>query len=335
MRDMRILITIPSFARHGGIRVILEWATRLSKTHRVQLYCEQNPSEMDWYWFGDIPEIVFSKKVDINNYDCIIITSPHSVHLLDQLKTENRKLKTFLFCQMLEHLFRPGDRAWFEQCRRFYTAPFPMFYISRWNHAVLTAGFEREGSNDIYIGNGVNLEHFPISRKPKDGVTILVEGWECSNPTKDIHYVAPRVAAKLKAEGYYIIAYGALPITQMREACDEYYYQPNTAQLNELYERATIMLKAGVYDARSCAPMEAMTKGTVTVRAAWLADDDLRHNENCVRCDYDANAMYLAAKRMLLYANVREAFAEAGRTYVTHHCKWDSIIQFVNQKITE
>jgi hypothetical protein len=64
--------------------------------------------------------------------------------------------------------------------------------------------------------------------------------------------------------------------------------------MNDLYEEATIMIKATKYDARSTAPLEAGTKGTVTVRGIIEGDDDLTE-ENSYKVGYSVDKLYDAA----------------------------------------
>lgn len=195
-----------------------------------------------------------------------------------------------------------------------------MFISARWNIEL----FESIGRQHptIWIGNGVNLDHFHLSNHPKDFKTVLIEGWEARNPAKDIDYIAPRVAKKLKEEGYSIIAYGAKPLTTFADVPDEYYRVPELEKLNELYERATILIKASKYDARALAPMEAMTKGTPTARAIILGDDDLIDNENCLKVRYDENQLYNAAKKLLTDKKLHKMLSENCFQYVQEN-GWD------------
>lgn len=106
-----------------------------------------------------------------------------------------------------------------------------------------------------------------------------------------------KIAVRLKHQGYNIIGYGFNLINHF--ALDEYYVRPDLATMNELYERATILLKATKYDARALSSLEAATKMTVTARAITLGDDDLTNDYNCLRCDYNESQLYAIAKELL------------------------------------
>lgn len=321
---MNIYITCPGWTvPHGGIRIILEWANRLTQWHNVYLYNTQNQKTCSWF--------AISKKVklatrSLKGMDCMIITSPHSVRFA---KREDAPKKIFLFMQMLEHLFQPEDNInWQSQCREFYTAPYPMFSISKWNIDELLIVYKRKWPIH-YIGNGVNTDHFPIVRKKKDNKIVLVEGWDSDNPTKDPDGIGPLVAAKLKADGYRIIAYSARPLKRFGLIPHEFYVQPNLYLLNKLYERASILLKASKLDARACAPVEAMTKGTPTARAIMKGDDDLINGINCSRTVYNETELYFAAKQLLELPNLRGVYAEAGWAHLGAN-SWDYWMNEIN-----
>ncbi len=319
---MKIFIPTPDYSLHGGIRIILEWANRLADLHEVHLFSLKG-GECSWFAISQKVLIVHNTDT-LSQCDCLIITSPHSVHLA----THTYPRKKFAFMQMCEHLFRPKDTAWQLLCKKFYTVPFPLLSISQWNIDVVKKQYGRQGITH-YIGNGVNLQHFPISHKPKDGTTVLVEGWESGNPSKDPEHIAPKVAAMLKDKGYKIIAYGGLPLKTMAFVPDEYYHRPSLEKMNELYERATILIKASKYDARSCAPVEAMTKGTVTARAIYEGDDDLIDYQNCYKVPYTVAALFQAAFGLLRNHHKRNQLSKN----CIHHVEtfgWDYWMPIIN-----
>lgn len=247
----------------------------------------------DWFKIDDRVKIVYN-PYHVSNIDVLVITSPHSIHLTREIRAK----RTFIFCQMAEHMFQPRNTSWQLACRSFYTASYPMISISKWNISLFQNEYGRMHPT-YYVGNGVNFDHFPISDKPKDGQCILVEGWECTNPSKDADHIGPKVALRLKEEfGVRILAYSQLP-NKGPYYPDEYYMCPDIKKMNELYSRASFMIKASKYDARSCAPLEAMTKGTPTVRAIIMGDDDLEHGVNSLKVHYNEEELYGAAKAML------------------------------------
>ena len=321
---MRIRIPFPSLAPHGGTRVAIAIANRLAdRGHSVEFVCLRKPSLIEknyWRW---------SKGVRVcstpsNNYDVILITSPHSIHMA---KTG----KTVLHLQMLEHMFRPHDRIWEMKCEQMYRYPAPMFSISQWNIRELIEKYGRTEKNTIYIGNGVDEHDFP-RRVDRDhaGDYILVEGWDAYNPCKDVDRVAPRVAAMAKKH-FRIVAYGQVPPRDYREVIDEFHFKPSGRQILELYRNAAVLLKASRYDARSCSPVEAMTQGTLTVRAIVEGDDDLIDGYNCVRTEYDVDALWDG----LNLALVGDHKVGDIHNYVSEFLSWDLWIDQIENKLRE
>ena len=171
--------------------------------------------------------------------------------------------------------------------------------------------------------NTADFERFPLVETPKDGKTILIEGWMPGNPSKDIHRLGPRVAACLKQDGYHIIAFSAQPnVGIYSNVPHEFYHAPSDAKLNELYARATLLIKASLYDARAGGPMEAMTKGTVTARALIKGDDDLVDHDNSLRCDYNESDLYFISKCLLEERELREKLVKNCYDYVATQT-WD------------
>jgi hypothetical protein len=320
---MKILITIPGFSPHGGIRVILEWANRLQKLgNEVTLLCSGKVTEIDWFK-NTVPIVT---NVIASKYDCLIITSPHDVNLLDSYHPK----KKFVFVQMLEHLFNPTNINFYEKCVKFYRADCPMFAISKWNIESMTYDFGRAGKT-IYIGNGINLDDFPISHKEKDYKTILLESPEPTNCAKDVDRLALKFGSDLKQSGYRITGYGIKKPES--DIFDEFIVKPDLPTLNRLYEDAFLMIKATRYDARSTAPIEAMTKGTVTLRAIGKGDDDL-DSSNSFRCDYNENSLFIELTGIILNLNKIKSLQNNCRYYAQEN-NWDKIINFVNTKLHE
>lgn len=322
---MNIFLTIPAFnPPHGGIRILIEWANRLSKWHSVTIYCPK-PSPCKWKTISSKVHVTSNTNL-LRKADCLIIGSPHAIHLQRHPAAPK---KIFIFMQMVEHLFRPTDIEWNKQCKEFYTTPHPIIAISQWNIDVLKKDFGRTAPT-YYVGNGVNFDDFPLTPTIKDGRTVLIEGWEGYNPAKDVDHIGPKVAARLKSDGYTILSYGQVPLKTMPEACDKYFLQPDLKTINCLYEKATILVKASKYDARSCAPVEAMTKGTVTARAIIQGDDDLIDTVNCLKVDYNEQHLYYAAKMLLSNEGTRNSLSENCLQHVKQY-DWDYWMEKINQ----
>lgn len=311
---MKVFLTCPALTPHGGIRVILEWANQLAaRGHDVALRTDDMQDPAPWFTLDPRVRIHRSGDAAFTDADLAIISSPHAVEYLECAGGPPRRVA---FMQMAEHLFRPGDLWWEDRCGRFYRTRWPLLLISQWNQHLVTAEWGRTGPTH-YIGTGVNLTHFPISRRPKDGKTVLVEGWWPSNPSKDQDRIGASVAARLRRRGFRVLAYGLSGPKRdgWKHVPHEFHTRPDLATLNDLYDRAAVLIKATRYDARSCSPLEAMTKGCVTARAIFQGDDDLVHRSNALRTEYDEDELFDAAMQLLTDHQLRERLAENCRAY--------------------
>lgn len=327
---MKILIITPSFAVHGGIRIILEWANRLPAFgHQVSLYAMNDEEYCSWFTITPCVQIIQTKAFNeaLKTTDVVILTSPQTM-IFDSLPVP----KTFVFMQMLEHLFNPGNQNFQYLCKRMYTTPHPLITISKWNMSRIS---QLRNGPTYYVGNGVNFDHFPMSYERKfDQNTILVEGWESGNASKDVDGVACMAAERLKQHGYKIIAFSQKALTRHRGGLHEYHILPSLQSMNHLYSRAYVMLKATRYDARSCAPMEAMTKGTPTIRAIIEGDDDLTDGENCFRVGYDWKELYEKTLMVMKNYPIRAELSDRCMDYVKKEGNWSHWIELINRILT-
>lgn len=306
---MKITMTCPAFSPNGGIRVILDVAHELSKRHDVTILCPDKGCH--WY---PITVRVIQHNNELKEQDVLIICSPHHIHLKD-LKI---KAKKFAYIQMIEHLFQPQNLRFKAQAMRFYRE-LPFITISQWGlEEVLRYG---NRNKFLYIGNGVNFEHFPISNKRKK-TTILLESPVPTNPTKDRNQIALKVGNKLRELGHKVVGYGAL-----KADLDEFYVNPDLKTLNRLYSDAMILIKATQLDFRSTSPLEAGTKGCVTVRAITKGDDDLVDDFNCVRVPYNETQLLAACLDILSDEEGRKKLAKN----MINHLKENTWEKYVNQ----
>lgn len=325
---LKILITTPAVnARNGGIQVLIAWCNHLKNTfgHDVTLFTElKHETRCDWRRL-DVP---ITAEFKGGYYDVVIIGSPHSIWIEDFITTE----KCFLFAQMAEHLFHPDDLRWVSKCLKFYRSKFPMFSISTWN----IAEFQNMGrtAHTEYISNGVDFNDFPLwyGWVTKDPKVALLESPQSGNPTKDTDMLALRLAGELKAKGFQVLAYGARPLSHFRQNVTAYNNNPKLSTINNLYQSASVMIKATKMDARSCSPLEAMTKGCVTSRAINQGDDDLADGVNSMVCRYDYNELKEQTLELLKNHELRKKLAEKCITYVSQQT-WQKALEPVNEII--
>ena len=332
---MKILITCPSLETpHGGIRVIVEWANNLSSVckHDVSLFVEDSCLYSSWITIHK--DVRVTAGVIVTDYDVIIITSPHSMWI--EPLVESKKTKVFVFIQMLEHLFNIFNPDWQKLCDTFYKTKNDIISISHWNmeHLLSYRKLAKCKQNKIhYIRNGINLLSFPILKNIKKENVVLVEGWEQQNTSKDVKGYAIEVCEMLKKKhGVKIIVYSSSKPTKRLDIVDEYHYRPTIQVINSLLAKSKILLKVSKFDARSCSPIEAMTKGTVCVRGIECGDDDLVHMQNCLRSKYIVHDIYENCERLLTDPVLYKNLQESAYNYV-EQLDWKKVILEINEII--
>lgn len=328
---MRILIKCPSFNKHGGIRVLVEHANGLSSLGHEVYFQSVNPSQKpDWIDINPNVEVIFGQAhFSPTFFDVIIAGSPF---LALDIQAQYPKTRSFMLLQMCEELFLPDNEKYVQACLKAYHLPMPIIGISRWNQERVYNVHGRSQEYEFhYIGNGVGDEFTPGEKDPE--LTILVEGWIGYNHAKDTNAIGPKVARRLKQDfGAKVIAYsqfpkdttqfGKLPFLEFRDVPDEYYTGPDTETIVRLNQRAHILLKASHFDARSCAPVEAMKCGTPTARAIDLGDDDLIHRYNSLRCAYNEQELYAAAAELIENVGLRNELIDNGLKYAETELSW-------------
>ena len=323
---MKIYLSCPSLNPHGGVRVIVEWANHLARRgHHVDFHVFQYYHGARWIEIDDKVNLLQGTMWQASDHDIVIATTPQLALQLKDIQVQGDK---YFFLQMAEELFQPSNKHYVKMVQDSYNVPFPIIGISGWVERHIRR-LGRKGAMH-YIGNGVST-HFQPGKKDK-GLTILVEGWEGYNAAKDVDYIGPRVAEYLqKKYNAHIIAYSQHPCTTMPHVPNEYYQQPNAKLLVRLYQRATFMIKATKYDARSCAPMEAMACGTVTVRGIDKGDDDLRHMINCLETGYSYEQVKNLAQKLIENPEIRRRLEKNGLEYRDRFLSWDYWMKQVTQ----
>jgi hypothetical protein len=258
----------------------------------------------------------------LDKSDLLIVTSPHGAFLL----SKDKPVKKVVFLQMLEHLFNITNKSFFDSCLALYTTKYPLISISQWNIRFLQNKYQRKGPIH-YVGNGVNLEDFSISNKPKEGKIALLESPEPTNMAKDTEKISVQVAKNLIEKGWTIKGFGLQAAKDNIYA--EYFTKPSLETMNRLYDEATIMIKATKYDARSTAPLEAGTKGTVTIRAIIEGDDDL-NDSNSFKTGYSYDKLFDATMFAINNPEQLKQRSENIKAHVQTYT-WDYWMDKINQ----
>lgn len=319
---MKILIISPSLNPHGGIRVLIEWANGLARRgHTVTLQVESGLIRVEWARISPQVEVLPGPLWELKGYDIAIAGTPNIALRMDDIKGATKK---FFLLQMAEDMFAPGNRRYVADCHKSYQVKMPIIGISKWVEQHVR---QWRGKGDMYyIGNGVS-EDFKPGKKDRE-LAVVVECWGGypgnSNPAKDIEQLGPKCAAHLKKKyGARIIAMSQFPAWVYAHVPDEYIYQPSHEAWIRTMQRGHLLIKASRLDARSTAPVEAMSCGVVTARALERGDDDLYHEYNCLRGGYSLDELVGHAERLIEDTALRAAIEANGLQYRRQYLSWN------------
>ncbi len=315
---------------HGGVRIIFNWVKYLSQHQCDVTVCVMDGVlQCNWMQVPKNDNIHYVTDPRLAIYNAVVIlTSPHDLKVLDFIDSPSQRV--FLFIQMLEHYFRPQNKEWVRQCYEFYKLPFKKICISHWNIDYLIENFNQRREDIYYIRNGVDFDDFPLSKAHKTHFRkiILFESWGSNNFSKDPEGVQRETAKLLKREGFHIVCYGGHKPVRDNNLIDEYYQMPDASTLNMLYEKCSALIKVTHMDARACAPLEAMTKGTITIRGIDLGDDDLIDMKNCLRLPAtNATNIFKAVCNLQRNNGKYSALSENCLKYARENCDWNIIIK--------
>lgn len=284
---MNILIISPSLNTHGGVRLLVDLANKLSnRGHHVVLHSIEKGNET---WAEVKVFTTYGKDLYLRGYDVIIAGSPPIAYAI-----KDYPVKKYLFLQMAEEMFNPGDGTWFITCMEAYFSGIPIITYSHW----LIYRLRSIGVNSQmhYIDPGVD-ERFV--NKGKERGYILVANWNAQNNVKDVDILGPRVAGFLKKKyGVKIVGYGAERPKVYSDVCDEYVVNAGVEDLVELYNGALFTIQATRFDCRSLVGMESISCGTPVCRGIISGDEDVKHLINSVRCNYNIDEMLFWADKM-------------------------------------
>lgn len=311
---MKITLTCPAFAPNGGIRIIIDVAHELAKRHEVQIFCPDLTSP-----YHPVTLKVINHTEGLKDQDILLICSPHHIHLKD-LKI---KAKKFAYIQMIEHLFQPGNMRFKAQSLRF-CRELPFITMAEWGlEEILKFG---NRNRYLYTANSVNFEHFPIINK-RNKTTVLLESPMAINSTKDKNQIGLKIGRRLKDMGYKVVGYGAI-----KADMDEFHVLPDLETMNRLYSDAMILIKATQLDFQSAAPLEAGTKGCVTVRGINKGDDNLIHEVNCLRVPYNEDLVLEQTLRILKDEELRKTLAKNMINYLKEN-PWEKHVKQMEEFI--
>lgn len=324
---LRIAYVIENGGIFGGVRIVAEHLNRLTERgHFAALILKEN-APINWlpglrfpqYWAGSMP-------VDPASFDVVVGTG---LSTWEQAAGKDfGKARRFALVQMLDHLFHPA--ADHKGMLPRYKLPLRFITISKWLTREV-AKLSGQGPERVFqINNGIDLNLFyPDNMLPRDPdrLRIVIEG-HTMNLAKDgeeMMYKAALAAKTRYGSDIEIIGFSQFP---PRREFDRFWYRPDQNKIREIYSAGDIFLKASVLEGNPGPHFEAMACGFAAVCTAINeGDDDLHHEENCLKVRYgDQEGFEANMFRLIEGANLRRALAANALTWVQQHKRWDGVI---------
>jgi len=353
---MKINFVVPEIVRSGGIRVIFEYANRLTdRGHEVTLYTPIIPFNIYKgkinlpyfryrikysfrYLFSKsiIPSNIFRKKFEIkfvpfvNNFfipfaDAVIATAWQTAESVYRLKKS--KGKKFYLIQDYEIWY---GRA--EKINESYTLPMNRIVISEYLRKLLREKFNAD-SEKILIGRDYdtykNLNK--IYHTPR---TILFMDHVLDNKnTAGAISIIEKI--KHKYPGIRIMSYGLSRFHKMPDYI-EFHENPDENEIVRLYCDSDIFLFTSKYEGFGLPPAEAMAcKCAVAGNAVGALPEFAVKNETAILANPEKpEELYNGICYLLDNENELKRISEAGYDYVKKILNWDNSLDKFEELLT-
>ena len=213
------------------------------------------------------------------------------------------------FVQDIETSYYPDTPVLRHEVLNSYRHEFRYMTISSWNRDRL-----RElGLDAELIPPGIDLETFrplPGSATPRRDDMVLALGR--TNPLKNLPLTL-EAWRRLPEPRPELCLFGIEP--EIAEGRDDITYvtAPSDAEVNELFNRATVFLQTSTHEGFCLPPLESMATGGAVVTTDSHGNRDFcRDGENCLMPAPAPDAVAAAISRLLSDAGLRERFATRG-----------------------
>jgi GT2 family glycosyltransferase len=239
------------------------------------------------------------------------------------------------FVQDIETSYYPNDEAVRHAVLDSYRPEFHFMTISSWNRERL-----RElGVDAELIPPGIDLDNFcPLGQEPRREDMVLAIGR--TNPLKNLGLTidAWRALARRPelSERPELCMFGIEP-----EVVDEaglaedprvhYVPSPSDAEVNELFNRATVFVQTSTHEGFCLPALEAMATGAAVVCTDAHGNRDFCDDgENCLMPEPDRDSVSAALARVLSDRELRERLGQAGQATARDY-SWERRIDALEQ----
>ena len=342
---MKINFVVPEIVRSGGIRVIFEYANRLTERgHNIKLFTPIIPFNIYKgiinlpfiryrikyafrYLFSKsvIPSNIFEKKFEIkfilfaNNFfmppaDAVIATAWQTAESVYRLKKS--KGKKFYLIQDYEIWY---GRA--EKINESYTLPMNRIVISEYLRRLLREKFNAD-SEKILIGRDYDT-YKNLSKIYHTPRTILFMDHALDNKNT-LGAISIIEKIKLKYPGTKVMSFGLSRFHKMPDYV-EFHENPYENKIVRLYCDSDIFLFTSTHEGFGGPPAEAMAcKCAVVGNAVGAMPEYAVNNETAILANPDKpEELYNGLCYLLDNENELKRISEAGCNYVKKILNWD------------
>jgi glycosyltransferase involved in cell wall biosynthesis len=348
---MDINFILPGFYKSGGIRVIFEYANRLTaKGHKVKAYV---PLKTYNNFLGEfrpvytskllLKDLIYKNKKKIepfmnidfdlikvnsikNKYiedaDIVIATGWQTAYSVNNLSRQKGR-KVYLI---------QGYEVWdanVKSVENTYQFPFNRITISQYLHDLLK---NRYNSDSTVISNGIDFHRFNISKKDygkKITISFIVSRINIKN-------LAGAVAAVKKIHDEYndirIECFGVQE-SELIPDYAEYFFNPSDEKIVEIYCNSDIFVYSSLYEGFGLPPAEAMAcKAAVVTNKVGAVPEYSKHLYSAYHCNPDnPDELYKGIKYLIDNKDERIRISENGFNDVKKSLNWDiSTTKFEN-----
>jgi GT2 family glycosyltransferase/glycosyltransferase involved in cell wall biosynthesis len=291
----------------GGHRDVFEHLNRLQERgHEVSLYTLGAPPE----WFplnAPVRSFEFYEELieELSTLEAIKVATWWNTAAPVWRSSVVRGIPVY-FVQDIETSYYPDDEFVRHAVIDSYRPEFRYMTISSWNRERLNElGLEAQ-----LIPPGIDLELFralPGTERRQDMVLALGR----SNPLKNLPLTLDAWRS-LPAPRPELCLFGIEPELAAEEGIS-YVEEPADAEVNELYNRATVFVQTSTHEGFALPPLEAMATGAAVVCTDAHGNRDFCvDGENCLIPVADPAAVGAAVRRLLEDRPLRERLGAAG-----------------------